>query len=73
MTTEAKELKARVEAKQKRLEAEMLELKANASESSRERIAAIKGQLTEMGDAIQDGYDNLKKDTIAKLNSWLSD
>lgn len=73
MTTETQELKARVEAKQKRLEAEMLELKANASESARERIEAIGHQLSETRDAIRDGYDNLKKDTIAKLNAWLSD
>lgn len=73
MTTESEEIKARVEAKQKRLEAEMLELKANASESTRERIDAIEGQLSDMRAAIRDGYDNLKKDTIAKLNSLLAD
>lgn len=73
MTTESQELKSRVEAKQRRLEAEMLELKANASESTRERIEAIERQLTEMRGAIRDGYDNLKKDTIAKLNALLAD
>lgn len=73
MTNESQELKDRVEAKQKRLEAEMLELKANASEAGRERIETIERQLAEMRGAIRDGYDNLKKDTIAKLNALLAD
>lgn len=68
-----RELQERIEAKRKHLEAEMHELKANASSGAKERVQDIQTQLDEVQREVQDGYENLKKETIAKLNSWLRD
>lgn len=65
------ELKNRVQAKQRELEARYLELKADAQERTREERARVKRKLDELQESVKDGWDNLSDRVAAKLNDWL--
>lgn len=73
MTSQDKELKDRVEAKRKRIEARIHELKADSAEASRKKIESLQQELNEVTDAIRDGYENLSDKAMAKVNEWLKD
>lgn len=65
------ELKNRVQAKQRELEARYLELKADAQERTREERARVKRKLDELQETVKDGWDSLSDRVAAKLNDWL--
>ena len=73
MSDHTEELKDRIEAKRKRLEAKIHELKADGRAESREQADNIEKQLKEITDAIKGGYDNMKESTAETLNKWLKD
>jgi len=55
------------------MEARLHELRADSSQASREEINKIERKLSDVKRNIADGYEDLKEDTIASLNDWLSD
>lgn len=72
MDTKKTELKERVEAKRKRVEARLHELKADTAKGSREQAEKLQKELADIKSTISGGYENLKDDSMAKLNTWLS-
>jgi len=72
MESRKKELKDRVAAKSKRVEARILELKADASEGARKKAEQLQVELSEVKSYLKDGADKLKSETIDKLNAWLN-
>ena len=65
------ELKDRVAAKQKRLEARLAELRADARSKGREEGDRLEAELVSVRDAIKDGWDKVTEEVAAKLNQWL--
>lgn len=73
MNTTTQQLKDRIEAKRKRTEARILELKAEASEKSHAKAKELERELRDVKQHISDGYENLKDTAVSKLNDWLKD
>lgn len=73
MQTQTDELKERVIAKQKRVEARIHELKADGSEQARQKADQLRDQRSDIRHRVSDGYENLKQDAAAKLNEWLKE
>lgn len=71
MINERDELKTRVAAKQRELEARYLELKADAQEQTRDERDRVKRKLDELQETVKEGWDNLSDRVAAKLNDWL--
>lgn len=67
------ELKARVHAKKKELEARLATLKADAGAGAREEREKIEQKLSQLGDEIRNGWEELTENVAAKLNRWLED
>ena len=67
------ELKDRIIAKRKRLEAQLSELKADARSTSREQAQKLQSQLDELNESLKGGWDNLTEAVARKLNTWLKD
>lgn len=67
------ELKARVIAKKKELEARLVTLEADANAAARDERAKIKQKLAQIGEDIRTSWDDLTEDVAAKLNRWLKD
>lgn len=67
------ELKDRIDAKKKRLEAKISELKADARSTSREESKKLQSKLDALGDSLKDGWDDLSETVAGKLNAWLKD
>lgn len=72
MDSNKKELKERVEAKRKRVEARVHELKADAAKGGREQAEKLQKELAEIKSTVAGGYEHLKDESVAKLNAWLS-
>lgn len=68
-----KELKARVEAKQKHWEARLAELKADSAQSAQETRAKIQTKLEDLKAATKDGWDKMTDETADKINGVLRD
>ncbi|MCC5824348.1 MAG: hypothetical protein LAT64_12130 [Phycisphaerales bacterium] len=73
MDTRKQELKDRVEAKVKRVQARILELRADSAGKSREQATRLEEELTTVRSQVSEGYENLKDQTVEKLNQWLKD
>jgi len=73
MSDQTEELKDRVEAKRKRIEAQIHELKADGREETRKQADELQHKLHEVTDAVKDGYDNLTNAAAEKINQWLKD
>jgi len=73
MTTvsERAELKDRIEAKRKELEARLASFKADGRKSSRESKQALEERLAELETTLSDGWDQMSEKVAAKLNRWL--
>jgi hypothetical protein len=67
------ELKSRIEAKKKQLEADLAKAKSDAQGKGNEAVAAIESKLHELNSSLKSGWDNLSEDVAAKLNKWLKD
>ena len=65
------ELRHRVQAKRKRLEARLEEARADAREASRRTADTIRAKLGEIDDHLRDGWDDLTDATLGKINAWL--
>ena len=65
------ELKDRIMAKRKRLEAQLSELKADARSASREQAQKLQSQLDELNENLKGGWDDLTEAVARKLNNWL--
>jgi len=68
-----KELKHRVEAKRKDLEANIAKLKADASGSGSDALDASRRKLSDLNDAVKDGWDNMSNAAAEKVNALLRD
>ena len=71
--TQFDELKDHVSAKQKRLEAHLLELRADARSNGRADVQRLEAKLEAARQMVVDGWNDLSADVAAKLNSWLED
>lgn len=71
--TQKDELRSRVEARRKRLEARVEELKADASASARREKDEIERELSSLRSTLAKGWDNLTEEVAGKLNEWLRD
>lgn len=67
------ELRYRVRAKRKRLEAELEELKADATAKGREMQASLRTKLSALEEHMRGGWDNITEATATKINEWLKD
>ena len=65
------ELKDRVTAKQKRLEARLAELRADVRSASREEGDRLEAELASVRDSIKDGWEKVTEEVAGKLNKWL--
>lgn len=71
MTTKTSELRHRVEAKRKELEASLERAKADAAGKTSETVERIQRELNELNDRLKDGWDNLSEAAADQLNEWL--
>jgi len=71
MISKQEELKDRIKAKQRELEARFNELKADSRSEARTEREKVKSRLDELQEAIKDGWDNMSDRVSAKLNEWL--
>ena len=69
--SQTSELKARIHAKKKQLEADLAKLQAEGHAASNTAQAEIKRKLSELEDHLHTGWDNLSQKAVAKLNQWL--
>lgn len=71
MISQKDELKNRVEAKQRELQARLSELKANTQQRSREELTRIETKLRELKDVLKEGWEDLSESTTRRINQWL--
>lgn len=71
--SEKKELKDRVEARRKRLEARISELKADSRAQAREERDKLQKKLDGIKSATSEGWENLSDKAAARLNELLKD
>lgn len=69
--SERDELRARVEAKKKQLEADLAAKKADAEGARNEATKKIRAKLDELNETLEKGWDDLSEAAAAKLNAWL--
>lgn len=65
------ELRDRVEAKRKEIEAQLHEARADARGSASENVEKLQKKLDELGETIKDGWDSVTDAVAGKLNDWL--
>ena len=65
------ELKLRVEARRKQLEADLLKARAAAHGKTNDAARAIERKLKGLGEALESGWDSLTEATSKKLSDWL--
>jgi len=68
---ETEELKNRIEAKRKQLEADLAKAKADGQGSTNDAAEEIAKKLEELKTSLSDGWDNLSESVSKKLNDWL--
>lgn len=69
--SEKQELKDRIEARRKRLEAKLTELQADARSDSSEAGDRIRARLDELKESYSEKLDDMTEAAAAKLNDWL--
>jgi hypothetical protein len=72
MLSRQEELKDRIQAKQRELEARFHELKADGRAETRDERDRLKSKLDELQETIKTGWDNMSERVSAKLNDWLN-
>ena len=65
------ELKERVLARKKALEARVHELRADANAGTRRELESIREQLRALETTIQGGWEDMTEAVAGKLNTWL--
>jgi len=73
MSLEKTELKARIEAKRKEIEAQIARLKADSIGGANDSIVKLQSKLSNLENDLQTGWDNVSEAVAGKLNRWLSD
>lgn len=73
MGTEMKELKLRLEAKKKELEAQVARLKADSAGAATETLRSLESKLEGIKGDLSHAFENLSETAAAKLNKWLKD
>lgn len=73
MSKEMTELKLRVEAKKKELEAQLAKFKANSVGDANDAVAAVQKKLDSLESELKNGWSNVTESIAGKLNRWLSD
>jgi hypothetical protein len=73
ISSEKGELRDRVDAKRKRLEARLLEARAEGRKRARESVEGLQKKLDELGNLLSGGFESLSEDVSAKLNGWLAE
>ena len=71
MADKTSELRHRVEAKKKELEASLERAKADAQGEVSEAVERIQLKLNELNDYLREGWDNLSEAVADRLNEWL--
>ena len=69
--SQASELRARIHAKRKQLEADLARLQAEGHAQSNAARAEIKRKLSDLDEYLHQGWDNVTEQVTAKLNQWL--
>ncbi len=69
--TQKDELKARVKAKRKELEAHLHELEADGRSAANDGAQRVREKLDELSHLLRDGWDDMSESAAAKLNDWL--
>lgn len=69
--SQTEELKSRITAKRKQLEADLAKAKADAKGTSNDASQEIQKKLEELQTYIGDGWDNLSENVASQLNDWL--
>ena len=72
-TANKQELKNRVEAKRKHLEAKLAEFKADAAQNQSESSKKTQEKLDELNEAVKDGWDDLSDAAAERINKVLRD
>lgn len=73
MTRPTTELRSRIEAKKKELEARVLGLKADAQAKTRETEEHIRARLNDLQEILSDGWERMSEESAKRLNRWLKD
>jgi len=71
--TQKNELRSRVEAKRRRLEARVEELKADATAAARKEREEAERELASLRSTLTEGWENVTERVAKKLNEWLRD
>lgn len=69
--SEQRELRLRVEAEKKELEARLARLKVEGTAAANDAAESIEKELKELQTYVRDGWDNLTETAAAKLNKWI--
>jgi predicted nucleic acid-binding Zn-ribbon protein len=69
--SERKELRLRIEAERKELEARLARLRVEGTAAANASAEAIEKELKELQTHVRDGWDNLTEAAAGKLNKWL--
>lgn len=73
MGSEVTELKLRVEAKKKQLEAQIAKFKADSVGGANGALEKLQKRLSSLENDLQHGWENVTESVASKLNRWLSD
>ena len=73
MPNEMHELKLRVEARKKELEAQIAKFKADSIGNTNDAIESLQKKLSSLETHLKSGWGNVSESIAAKLNRWLSD
>lgn len=73
MGNQMNELKLRVEAKKKELEAQIARFKADSAGNTNDAVEALQKKLSSLEGDLKNGWENVSESIASKLNSWLSD
>lgn len=71
MGQRVEELKHRIEAKKRELQAKLETYKADQHADAAENSKKIRTKLDELELTVKNGWENLSEATAAKLNEWL--
>lgn len=69
--TEKKELRQRVDAEKKELQARLAQLKVKGTAAANDQAEKIEGELQDLENSLREGWDNLSEKAARKLNDWL--
>jgi chromosome segregation ATPase len=73
MPNQMHELKLRVEAKKKELEAQIAKFKADSVGNKNDAIESLQKKLSSLEADLKHGWGNVSEAVASKLNRWLSD